>query len=84
MKEGVIEPKLLFKYLPTVIVRASWEKFKSWVETIRIAYNDPEFCDLFEHLYKEAARLHPNIKNPRFDTPDGKPSLIKVPLNNST
>jgi hypothetical protein len=81
LKERVIEPRILFKYLPQATVRTSWEKFKSWIEAIRIAYNDPEFCDMFEYLYEEAKRLYPHVKNPRFDNPERKPSLIKLPTN---
>lgn len=79
LKEGIIEPKLLLKYLPTTTIRTSWEKYELWIAGIRTAYNDPEFGDMFEYLYKEAARLYPNVKNPRMDNPERRPSLIKLP-----
>ena len=81
LKEGIIESKLLFKYLPAVIIRTSWEKYRLWINGVRVAYNDPEFGDMFEYLYEEAKRLYPDIKNPRMDNPERKPSLIKLPDN---
>ena len=64
LKEGVIEPELLFKYLPQMIIPASWTKLKTFVEGIRVRYNDPKFGEMFEYLYTESMRLHPNLVVP--------------------
>ena len=61
LKEGVIEPELLFNYLPQMIIPQSWTKIKPFVEGIRRRYNDPEFGIMFEYLYTESMRLNPNL-----------------------
>ena len=78
LKEGVIESELLFRYLPKIIIRSTWERFEPWVTGIRASYNDPMFGGMFEYFYKETMRLYPDIQHPRFeDNPDG-PTLKKV------
>jgi len=78
LKENVIETDLLFRYLPKIIIRSTWERYEPWIKGIRIAYNDPMFGGMFEHFYNEAMRLYPNIKHPRIEENPEGPTLKKV------
>ena len=65
LKEGVIDAETLFQFLPQLTIRVSYDRYRPWIEGLRMAYNDPEFAKMFDYLLDEANRLYPDIGNPR-------------------
>ena len=63
LKEGDIDPEVVFNiYSPNMIIW-TWEKFLPIIERNREMVNYPDYYRNFEYLYNVARERYPNIKH---------------------
>ena len=53
LKEGLVDPGLLFSYIAPITVFRAWKKLEPLVKYWRKRINDPTFYESFEYLYDE-------------------------------
>jgi hypothetical protein len=61
LKEGLVDPGLLFSYLAPITVFRAWEKLKPLVKAWREKNNDPTFYESFEYLYDETSKRYSHM-----------------------
>ena len=62
LKEGAVEPSLLYKIHPPHSIIVAWEHFKLNTFARRAEINDPTHMSEFEYLYNETKKRFPDIK----------------------
>jgi hypothetical protein len=61
LKEGLIEPEILYQFWTPMSNLAVWRKAEPIVKTWRERYNDPSIFASFEYLVEDTKRRHPEV-----------------------
>ena len=69
LKEGLIDPDLVFEIFNPMVIIQLWEKIRVVEFETRIRNKHPKHYDAFEYLYDEAKKRFPDITptNPSYD-----------------
>jgi hypothetical protein len=61
LKEGLIEPDILYQFWPPFSNLAVWRKAEPVVKVWRERYNDPSLYASFEYLVEDTKRRYPEV-----------------------
>jgi hypothetical protein len=61
LKEGLIDPELVFEIFNPMVIIQLWEKILPIEKETRRRNNHPKHYDAFEYLYEEAKKRYPDI-----------------------
>jgi hypothetical protein len=65
LKQGIIDPDLLYQITGPRRLMLVWETIENIVQNYRETFNDPTFVESFEYLYNETKKRFPDIKTRR-------------------